>query len=177
MKYFYVGGASVIFLKKLSLNDDEKIYDMLQEIASNDNGFHNKVNGMSYKEFRKWLKKEYAVDNGNLEKWMVPQTSYWLYDDDKPIGYGRIRHYLNDNLEKSGGHIGYAIRSTERGKGYGNTILTLLLEECKTLNIGTVQIGANVDNIPSNRIILNHNGVLFRCSDGKNFYHINLNIK
>lgn len=167
----------MIFLKKLSLNDDEKIYDMLQEITCNDNGFHNKVNGMSYKEFRKWLKKEFAVDNGKLEKWMVPQSSYWLYDDDKPIGYGRIRHYLNENLEKTGGHIGYAIRSRERGKGYGNTILTLLLEECKTLNIETVQIGANVDNIPSNRIILNHNGVLFRCSDGKNFYHINLNIK
>lgn len=57
MKYFYVRGAKMIFLKKLSLNDDEKIYDMLQEIASNDNGFHNKVNGMTYKEFRKWLKK------------------------------------------------------------------------------------------------------------------------
>ena len=165
----------MIFLKKLSLNDDEKIYNMLQEIACNDNGFHNEVNGMTYKEFRKWLKKEYAVDNGKLEKWMVPQTSYWLYDGDKPVGYGRIRHYLNDNLEQTGGHIGYAICSTERGKGYGNTILTLLLEECKTLNIETVQIGANIDNTPSNKIILKHNGVLFRCSDGKNFYHIKLN--
>ncbi len=165
----------MIFLKKLSLNDDEKIYNMLQEIACNDNGFHNKVNGMTYEEFRKWLKKEYAVDNGKLEKWMAPQTSYWLYDGDKPVGYGRIRHYLNDNLEQTGGHIGYAIRSTERGKGYGNTILTLLLEECKTLNIETVQIGANLDNTPSNKIILKHNGVLFRCSDGKNFYHIKLN--
>ena len=164
----------MIFLKKLSLSDDEKIYDMLQEIASNDNGFHNKVNGMSYKEFKRWLKKEFAVDNGKLEKWMVPQTSYWLYDDDKPVGYGRIRHCLNENLSQTGGHIGYAIRSSERGKGYGNTILTLLLEECKKLNIEKVQIGANVDNIPSNKIILKHNGILFRCSDNKNFYNIDL---
>ena len=164
----------MIFLKKLSLSDDEKIYDMLQEIASNDNGFHNKVNGMSYKEFKRWLKKEFAVDNGKLEKWMVPQTSYWLYDDDKPVGYGRIRHCLNENLSQTGGHIGYAIRSSERGKGYGNTILTLLLEECKKLNIEKIQIGANVDNIPSNKIILKHNGILFRCSDNKNFYNIDL---
>ena len=164
----------MIFLKKLSLSDDEKIYDMLQEIACNDNGFHNKVNGMSYKEFKRWLKKEFAVDNGNLEKWMVPQTSYWLYDDVKPVGYGRIRHCLNENLSQTGGHIGYAIRSSERGKGYGNTILTLLLEECKNLNIKKVQIGANVDNLPSNKIILKHNGILFRCSDNKNFYSIDL---
>ena len=164
----------MIFLKKLSLSDDEKIYDMLQEIACNDNGFHNKVNGMSYKEFKRWLKKEFAVDNRKFEKWMVPQTSYWLYDDDRPVGYGRIRHCLNENLSQTGGHIGYAIRSSERGKGYGNIILTLLLEECKKLNIEKVQIGANVDNIPSNKIILKHNGILFRCSDNKNFYNIDL---
>lgn len=164
----------MFFLKKLSLTDDESIYEMLQEIAQNDNGFHNKVNGMSYKEFKRWLKKEYAVDNGKLEKWMVPQTSYWLYDNERPVGYGRIRHCLNDNLALTGGHIGYAIRKSERGKGYGNVILTLLLEECKKLNIETVQIGANIDNIPSNKIILKHNGFLFRCSDSKNFYHIDL---
>ena len=164
----------MIFLKKLSLSDDEKIYDMLQEIACNDNGFHNKVNGMSYKEFKRWLKREFAVDNGKLEKWMVPQTSYWLYDNDKPIGYGRIRHCLNENLSQTSGHIGYAIRISERGKGYGNTILTLLLEECKKLNIDKVQIGANIDNIASNKIILKHNGILFRCSDNKYFYNIDL---
>lgn len=164
----------MIFLRKLSFTDGKEIYDMLQEIAYNDNGFHNKVNGMTYIEFEKWLKKEYAVDNGKLENWMVPQTSYWLYDDEKPVGYGRIRHYLNDNLSQTGGHIGYAIRSSERRKGYGNIILSLLLEECKNLNIEKVQIGANADNIASNRIILNHNGHLIRCSDNKNFYCINM---
>ena len=164
----------MIYLKKLSLNDDETIYDMLQEIAYDDNGFHNKANGMSYKEFRKWIKKEYAVDNGKLKHWMVPQTSYWLYDDERPVGYGRIRHYLNDTLAQTSGHIGYAIRNSERGKGYGNAILTLLLQECKCLNIEKVQIGANIDNTASNKIILKHNGVLFRCSDNKNFYQINL---
>lgn len=162
----------MIFLKRLTLDDDIKIYEMLQEIAYDDNGFHNKVNGMTYKEFGEWLKKEYAADNGELEDWMVPQTSYWLYDDEKIVGYGRLRHYLNDNLEKTSGHIGYAIRKSERGKGYGNIILTLLLEECKKLNIEKVQIGANVENTASNKIIINHNGRLIRCENNKNFYSI-----
>ncbi len=162
----------MIFLKRLSLDDDIKIYEMLQEIDSNDNGFHNKVNGMTYEEFGEWLKKEYAVDNGELECWMVPQTSYWLYDDEKLVGYGRLRHCLNDNLAQTSGHIGYAIRKSERGKGYGNIILTLLLEECKKLNIEKVQIGANVSNTASNKIIINHNGSLIRCENNKNFYCI-----
>lgn len=145
---------------------------MLQEISFNDNGFHNKVCGMSYEQFLEWIKREYLFDTGNLEDWMVPQTSYWLYDDDKVIGYGRIRHYLNDKLIETSGHIGYAIRSTERGKGYGDRILSLLLEECKKLNISRVQIGTNSDNVASNKIILKHSGVLIRSSNNKNFYYI-----
>ncbi|MBQ8370527.1 MAG: GNAT family N-acetyltransferase [Clostridia bacterium] len=164
------------YLKKLSLTDGIEIYTMLQEIASNDNGFHNKVCGMSFEQFGEWLAEEYSVDNGNLEDWMVPQTSYWLYDDYKPIGYGRIRNYLNDNLSETSGHVGYAIRRTEREKGYGNEILSLLLEECKKLNIEKVQIGANADNIASNRIILKHGGILVKTSNHKNFYHINLQL-
>ena len=108
------------------------------------------------------------------QDWMVPQTSYWLYDDEKPIGYGRIRHCLNDNLAKTSGHIGYAIRQTERKKGYGTKILPLLLEECKKLNIKQVQIGANSKNIASNRIIVKNGGILFRSAENKNFYHVNL---
>lgn len=164
----------MIYLKKLSLNDGKDIYDMLQEITTNDNGFHNKVYGMTYEQFKEWLDHEYSVDNGNLEDWMVPQTSYWLYDNDKLIGYGRVRHSLNDNLAKTSGHIGYAIRQTERKKGYGTKILSLLLEECKKLNIKQVQIGANPKNIASNKIIVKNGGILFRSAENKNFYHVNL---
>jgi len=162
----------MIYLKKLSLSDGAEIYGMLQEIASDDNGFHNKVYGMSYDQFRVWLKHEYSVDNGNLEDWMVPQTSYWLYDNHKPIGYGRVRHYLNENLAETSGHIGYAIRQTERKKSYGSLILPLLLEECKKLSIKKVQIGANADNIASNKLIVKNGGILFRSTEKKNFYHI-----
>ena len=162
----------MLYLKKLSPTDGFEIYEMLQEIDGNDNGFHNKVCGMSFEQFNDWIKKEFSVDSGELEDWMVPQTSYWLYDDNKPVGYGRIRHYLNDKLAETSGHIGYAIRRTERNKGYGNKILSLLLEECKKLGIEKVQIGANTDNIASNKIILKHGGELIRTSNNKNFYHI-----
>lgn len=147
---------------------------MLQEIALNENGFNNKVYGMSFDQFKQWLKKEYDVDNGNLEDWMVPQTSYWLYDDEKPVGYGRLRSPLNDKLAQTGGHIGYAVRSSERKKGYGNKLLSLLLVECEKIGLNKVQIGANVDNIASNKIILNHGRMLIRSSNGKNFYHIDI---
>jgi len=162
----------MLYLKPLSPDDGREIFDMLQEIAANDNGFHNKVYGMSYEAFQQWTAEEYAIDSGNLPDWMVPQTSYWLYDDERPVGYGRLRHFLNDALRENSGHIGYAIRQTERRKGYGSAILTLLLEECRKMDIREVQIGANKDNVPSNKIIQKHGGCLLRCSGGKNFYRI-----
>ena len=57
---------------------------------------------------------------------------------------------------------------------YGTKILSLLLEECKKLNIKKVQIGANANNIASNRIIVKNGGFLFRATGIKNFYRIEL---
>lgn len=164
----------MLYLKKISPGGNIEIYNMLQEIALNDNGFHNKAYGMSFIEFKLWLEKECKRDNGDLEEWMVPQTSYWLYEGEMPIGYGRLRHFLNDNLKANSGHIGYAIRSSERKKGYGTKILSLLLQECEKLDIKEVQIGTNCDNIASNKIIIKNGGKLLRTENNKNFYVINL---
>ena len=162
----------MLYLRKLSASDGMEIYTMLQEIDANDNGFHNKVCGMTYARYQQWIAREWAFDNGDLEDWMVPQTSYWLYDDDRPIGYGRLRHCLNDKLRETSGHIGYAVRRTERGKGYGTRLLALLLEECRKREITEVQIGANKDNSASNRVIQKNGGILIRTAENKNFYHI-----
>ena len=43
-----IGEMKMYVLKSLSLSDGRDIYEMLQEIGSNENGFHNKVNGMSF---------------------------------------------------------------------------------------------------------------------------------
>ena len=90
----------MLYLKRISVDDGVEIYNMLQEISSNDNGFHNKVHGMSYTQFKEWLENECAVDNGNLEDWMVPQTSYCFPNDefrkvflritDKPISFCKV---------------------------------------------------------------------------------------
>ncbi len=134
----------MLCLRRLDPSDGEEIYIMLQEIARDDNGFRNKANGMTFDEYKAWLTKEYAVDCGKLEDWMVPQSSYWLCDDNRPVGYGRIRHYLNDALRENSGHIG----------------------------ITEVQISAREDNIPSNKVIVRNGGILQRMTNGKFFYKI-----
>lgn len=161
-----------LYLKKLSINDGKIIYDMLQKIE-NKNGFNNVVNGMPYEEYKIWLKKNVDMSHGiGLKDWMVPQTSYWMFVSGTPVGYGRIRHWLNNNLEANSGHIGYAIPLSHRGKGYGNELLRLLLEECDKLKISTIQVGANKENERSNNAILYNGGILVKETSTKNIYHI-----
>jgi len=165
----------MLTLKPLSAHDGQEIYEMLQEIAANENGFSNDANGMTYPEFEGWVKQAYELDNGiNMPDWMVPQSSNWLFNNDLPIGIGRIRHCLNDSLRETGGHIGYAIRPSERGKGYGTALLALLMEESKQLGISQLQVGAEAHNIQSNKIITRNGGVFTRESNGKNFYRIEI---
>lgn len=166
----------MVTLKKLSENDGRDIYDMLQGIDSVDNGFHNTVKDMPYEDFPRWLKTNVDAANGvGLEDWMVPQTTYWLYDGDIPVGCGRIRHYINDSLkENGGGHIGYAIAQPNRGKGYGNEILRLLLLECGIMGMKEAHVGANKDNVRSNKVICRNGGIRQEEINGKNYYIIPL---
>ena len=95
------------------------------------------------------------------------------------IGWLDIRHSLTEHLREIGGHIGYAIRPSERGKGYGNKILELALPKAQELGIKDVLITCDADNTPSAKIIEKNGGVfenIKTTSDGvpKRRYWINL---
>ncbi len=77
----------------------------------------------------------------------VPQSEYWLINNDKYIGRVTIRHKLNPQLEKIGGHIGYDIRPTERKKDYGKKILELGIE--KANNWALIEYSSRVIRIIS----------------------------
>lgn len=162
-----------IELHKLSPGDGLDIYEMLQEIPDNENGFFNSCNGLSFGDYKKWLVKSDNISkNIELEDWMVPQDVYWLYINGKPVGFGKLRHYLNDKLRIEGGHCGYAIRPSSRGNGYGKLLLKLMLEEAKKLNIDKLLITVNNDNAASIRTAVSNGGIIENITDKKNYIWI-----
>lgn len=92
----------------------------------------------------------------------VPDSTYFCLDTDRNIFIGavNIRHYLNDELIVSGGHIGDGIRPTERGKGYGTKMISLALEECEKMGIREILMCCDKDNIASAKTIIKNGGVL-----------------
>ena len=104
--------------------------------------------------YQEWIIK-LKNDISNPGPGRVRALTYFLIreSDSKIIGMINIRLELNDQLRRSGGHIGYSIRPTERRKGYAKEMLFLALEECKKHNMKEVIIGCDKDNIGSSKTI------------------------
>jgi predicted acetyltransferase len=160
-------------LKELSLCDGRDVYDMIQETGQGENGFFNGGYGLRYDMFPDYLEGHYKMGKGiGLKQEHVPQTMYWLYINDKPVGIGKLRHYLNDSLLLIGGHIGYTIIPSQRGNGYGNIILAELLKKAKEIGVNKTLLTCNEDNIASRRVIERNGGVLENIVERKCRYWI-----
>lgn len=97
----------------------------------------------------------------NLPYGWVSCTYLWLVIGDYFIGEISIRHDLNDNLLRFGGHIGYRIRSEERRKGYGVKMLRLTLDYIDEIfGFKKVLITCDDDNIASIKVIEKNGGIL-----------------
>jgi len=160
-------------LRKLSVEDGLDIYEMLQEIPKDENGFINGCNGRTFDDFKGWLARQDRVAQGvGLETWMVPQNTYWLFVDGTPVGFGKLRHWLTDKLREEGGHAGYAVRPVCRGKGYGKLLLKLLLAEAKTLGISKLLLTVQNHNTSSIRVALANDGQVEKTDDVRHFIWI-----
>ena len=96
-----------------------------------------------------------------LAEGVVPESTYWLVKDGATfVGFSRLRHRLVPALEHHGGHVGYAIRPSERGKGYGTRLLALTLDKAREIGLDRVLVTCDTDNIPSVRVIEANGGVL-----------------
>ena len=92
---------------------------------------------------------------------LVPATQFFFIrkSDNKLVGMIQIRHYLNDFLEKFGGHIGYSVRPSERRKGYAKLMLQKTLPFCKEIRLEKVLITCIDGNIGSEKTILANGGI------------------
>ena len=96
---------------------------------------------------------------------LVPATQF-LYADEESgriIGMIQVRHELNDALARLGGHIGYCVRPSCRGRRQAAKMLELALNYCdEALHLPWVMISCHKDNPASEHTILACGGKLDR---------------
>ena len=151
----------MIELKQSCTNFGIKEYEMLQGIENGENGFMNDVFGKSYDEFKKWLEDQDDFSQGkNLPQGWIPFTTYFLFDNNIPVGICRIRHETSEYLQKvvGAGEIGYGISKNYRGKGYGNILFKETLKKCKEFGYNKITLFPHKNNEATIKIMLKNGG-------------------
>jgi len=114
-------------------------------------------------DFRGYVRHLRRMARGvDLRPGWVPYTVFWSTKPGLPLIVGElhIRHWLIPALEKEGGHIGYTIAPSMRGKGYGTQQLALGLEKAHALvDLDRVLVTCDTDNVASARVIQKNGGV------------------
>jgi predicted acetyltransferase len=119
------------------------------------------------RNYAQWLEETIRQETTVPDNF-VPAHTYFLTNANGVIlGAVNIRHRLNESLLRSGGHIGYGIRPSERRKGYAEKMLALALPLAKKLGISKALVTCDKQNTGSAKTILHNGGVLENeISDG-----------
>lgn len=114
-------------------------------------------------DFEEYVTKLHRNSLGiDLEKGLVPFTTYWLVDERKDTIYAvsRLRHTLSAVSKKEGGHIGYDVPPSLRGFGYATEALRQTLAKARAKGIVRALLTCDADNYASARVIEKNGGVL-----------------
>ena len=150
-----------LYLKEPTIDDKYEVLQMCKELSECNDEYPfegaRKLDKLLSKSYEEWLndcEADKTVEERNPD-W-ANATNYLLVDENNHVyGISQIRHSLKGQLINIGGNIGYAIRPTERRKGYGTIQLQLLLEKAKVLGLNKVLVTCRENNIGSKKTIEN----------------------
>ena len=130
-------------------------YEEIKKSGSECIGFKN------YKNYDLWLTEMQNRHTGkNLPEGYVRENFYLCYDRDVLVGVFSLKFELTEFLLNYGGHIGYAIRPTERNRGLATQMLKQGLELAKQFGFDRILCICDEDNYASEKVILKNGGVL-----------------
>ncbi len=163
-------------LKEANYEDIEKEWQFQRSIPSDENGFLNDYPDISREDFNAALDTIIAQSRGEcLPDGYVPQTIYYLWDDDSIVGTFHFRHYLCESLIEGSGHIGYYISPKYRGKGYASKGLRLLIDEVQSrVKEDEIYLRVNRNNIASLKVMLKNGGYIHHEDEHSYFVRIGI---
>lgn len=161
-------------LRRPTLADKETILKMMAEFeetrSAHDGGFWD-ADDFVYEE---WLESNQNHEMGiNLPEGWVPAVQLVAFSrDGQAVGFLNLRLRLSDYLLEVGGHIGYSIRPSARGKGLAKEQLRQGLQVAKEKNIKRALVTCSTENPASRAVILANGGQFEDVRNGTERYWI-----
>jgi len=147
----------------------EQIWAFRQEVLESDANDENQFAGCGSldkaKSAEEWinictLRKSEDTCRQNGTK--VPSHMYLAIrkEDNILVGIIDLRHHINHPILGTwGGHCGYSVRPSERGKGYATEMLRLNIQNAGAMGIEKMLVTCDTTNLASEKTILANGGV------------------
>lgn len=164
-------GVSMVQIELIEPNEKyaEDIWDFREELLECDADEVDRFAGClsldvsnSAEEWIKICKLRKSEETCSTTGTAVPSYTYLAIrkKDNKVIGVIDLRQHINHPiLGMWGGHCGYSVRPSERGKGYGKEMLRLNIQNAKALKIPKLLITCDAKNNFSEKIIIANGGI------------------
>jgi predicted acetyltransferase len=145
-----------------SIDYQDSFLRLMREFIAEGSGRYEIMYPAARDDFPRYVDRlKQAATGDRLQPGFVAETTYWLRQDgNRIVGTSRLRHRLSRALKHEGGHIGYDIRPSERGKGYGTLQLALVLQKAAKMGLKKVLVTCDTDNMASARVIEKNGGML-----------------
>ena len=165
-----------MILRRPRLADKEAVLEMMAEFeqsqSAHDGGFWDTENFV----YEDWLESNQNQEMGiDLPEGWVPAIQLVAFSEKgQAVGFLNLRLCLSNFLLEAGGHIGYSIRPSERGKGYAKESLRQGLQVAKGKNIKRALVTCSIENPASRAVILANGGKLEDVRNGTERYWIDV---
>jgi predicted acetyltransferase len=148
----------MIFLTEPNIKYQETFMSGLHEFHQEGRmlQYNLRLIGQDFERFLYHLKTQ--QDRAKLAPYVIPQSHFWLIDNNEFIGILSLRRGLDETFIRISGHVGYQIRPSKRQRGYGKELLRLGLQKAKELGFTRILLTCDEDNIASKKVIESNGG-------------------
>ncbi|MDG3028970.1 MULTISPECIES: GNAT family N-acetyltransferase [Streptococcus] len=161
-------------LRRPTLADKETILSMVAEFEETQSAHDGDFWDAEAFVYEAWLEsnRDMEMGLGIPEGWVPAVQLVAFARDGQAVGFLNLRLRLSAYLLEEGGHIGYSIRPSERGKGYAKEALHQGLQVAKEKNIHRALVTCSTENPASRAVILANGGQFEDVRNGTERYWI-----
>ncbi|HEX2616792.1 MAG TPA: GNAT family N-acetyltransferase [Flavobacteriales bacterium] len=120
--------------------------------------------GNALQTFRYFAKRPLDVVSGHLSTWL------WM-DDDRPVAYGHL------DPEGDTVWLGIAVQEQHQGQGYGNVMMTLLLDAARGAGVRALKLSVDTTNTAAIALYEKHGFRLAERTEAISFFVCDLTPK